>query len=125
MLDGIIPWNISVDKVAIAGTCLWALALYLGFASLREWITFQWERWFNFAEGFLYTSKDEFEKTRVAREAQNAFYASLFSIIPFLIAGGLFNYGVNVGLGKSWAISVGILACVACGVYDLGRRNTP
>lgn len=124
MLDVIIPWHISIDKVAIAGTCLWALALYLGFGSLRDWITLQFDRWFNFAERFLYTSQDEFEKTRVAREAQNAFYASLFSIIPFLIAGIFFNYGVNIGLGKSWAVSVGILACVAGGVYDLGRRNT-
>ena len=120
----ILPWSFSLDKVIIAGSSLWALALYLGFGSLREWITQQLHRWFNFAERSLYTSVKEFEKTRQAREAQNAFYASLFSIIPFLLAGALFNYGVNLSLGKSWGISVGILACVACAVYDLGRRST-
>jgi hypothetical protein len=123
MLNEIIPWSFSLDTVIIAGTTLWALALYLGFASLREWITLQLNRWFNFAEQFLYTSAQEFENTRKARESQNAFYASLFSIIPFLVAGGLFNYGVNISLGQSWGVSMGILACVACGVYDLGRRN--
>lgn len=124
MLNEIIPWSFSLDKVIIAGTSLWALALYLGFGSLREWVTQQLNRWFNFAERSLYISVKEFEKTHQAREAQNAFYASLFSIIPFLILGGLFNYGVNVSLGQSWGISVGILACVASGVYDLGRRST-
>jgi len=119
-----IPWSISLDKVMLAGASVWALALYLGFSSVREWITQQLCRWFNFAERSLYTSVKEFEKTRQARESQNAFYASLLSIVPFLVLGGLFNYGVDISLGKSWGISVGILACVACAVYDLGRRST-
>lgn len=83
----------------------------------------QLSRWFNFAERSLYTSVEEFERTRESREAQNAFYASLFSIIPFLIVGAVFNWAVEVTLGKSWAISMGLLACVACGVYELGRRD--
>lgn len=124
MLVEMIPWKISIDKVMIAGSCLWALALYLGFASVREWVTRQLDRWFNFAERFLYTSVQEFEKTRVARESQNAFYASLFSIVPFLLIGVGFNYGIEISLGKSWSVSMGILACIACSVYDLGRRNT-
>lgn len=124
MLNEILPFSISIDKLMVAGACLWALALYLGFASLREWVTRQLDRWFNFAEQWLYTSAQEFERTRKARESQNAFYASLFSIFPFLVFGLLCNYGVEVSLGKSWGISVGILACVACGVYELGRRNT-
>lgn len=83
----------------------------------------QLNRWFNFAERSLYSSETEFEKTRVARESQNAFYASLLSIVPFFVVGGLCNYGVEIGLGKSWAISMGILACMGCGVYELGRRD--
>ncbi|NET57932.1 MAG: hypothetical protein F6K47_17775, partial [Symploca sp. SIO2E6] len=71
----------------------------------------------------LYLSEEEFEKTRKSREAQNAFYASMFSIVPFLIVGALCNCGVALSLGRSWAISVGILACMGCGVYELGRRN--
>ncbi|HAG80468.1 MAG TPA: hypothetical protein DCL61_04680, partial [Cyanobacteria bacterium UBA12227] len=70
-----------------------------------------------------YTSAEEFERTRKGREAQNLFYASLFSIVPFLVAGALCNYGVEITLGRSWAISMGILACMGSGVYELGRQS--
>ena len=123
MLD-LLVFSIPIDTVTIAGSCLWSLALYLGFSSIREWITEQLERWFNFAERWLYTSAEEFEKTRLARESQNAFYASLMSIFPFLIAGVISNYGIEVSLGRSWAVSIGILAVMGCGVYDLGRRDS-
>jgi hypothetical protein len=123
MLSEFLPFQFHLNPATIAGACLWALALYLGFASVREWVTQGLNRWFNFAERSLYTSMQEFERTRVARESQNAFYASLFGIVPFLVAGGLCNWGVEVSLGRSWAVSAGILACVACAVYELGRRQ--
>ncbi|MGB3654406.1 MAG: hypothetical protein WBA41_24800 [Rivularia sp. (in: cyanobacteria)] len=123
MLTDILPFRFDLDTVAIAGATLWSLALYLGFSPLGEWVTKQLNRWFNFAERFMYTSQTEFEKTREARESQNAFYASVFSIIPFLIFGALSNWLVEISLGGSWAISTGILACMACGVYELGRRD--
>jgi hypothetical protein len=119
----ILPFRVELDTVAIAGACLWALALYLSFSQVREWITTQLNRWFNFAEQSLYTSQSEFEKTRKAREAQNSFYASLFSIFPFLIFGGLSNWILDISLGNSWGISIGILACMGAGVYELGRRQ--
>lgn len=118
-----LPFAFSIDTVAIAGTTLWGLALYLGFSPIGEWVMEQLTRWFNFAERSLYTSQAEFERTRQARESQNSFYASLFSIVPFLIVGGLCNYGLELGLGRSWAISVGLLACMGCGIYELGRRD--
>ncbi|PLZ23627.1 hypothetical protein [Fischerella thermalis] len=123
MLTDILPFSFDLDTVAIAGASLWSLALYLGFSPVSEWIIEQLNRWFNFAERSLYTSKSEFEKTRQARESQNAFYASVFSIIPFLVIGALCNWGVELSLGRSWAISMGILACIGCGVYELGRRD--
>ncbi|MTJ47686.1 hypothetical protein [Dolichospermum sp. UHCC 0259] len=119
----ILPFRFELDKIAIAGACLWALALYLSFSQTREWITTQLNRWFNFAERSLYTSESEFEKTRKARESQNSFYASLFSIFPFLIFGSLSNWLLDISLGNSWGISVGILACIGAGVYELGRRQ--
>ncbi|AFW95401.1 hypothetical protein VB638_05260 [Dolichospermum sp. UHCC 0684] len=119
----ILPFRVELDTVAIAGACLWALALYLSFSQVREWVTTQLNRWFNFAEQSLYTSQSEFEKTRKAREAQNSFYASLFSIFPFLIFGGLSNWILDISLGNSWGISIGILACMGAGVYELGRRQ--
>jgi hypothetical protein len=124
ILKDLLPFPIRIDTAAIAGTTLWALALYLGFSPLANWVMEQFNRWLNFAERSLYTSEKEFERTRKGREAQNAFLASLMSIVPFLIAGGLANYGIEVSLGRSWAISVGMIACIGCGVYELGRRNS-
>ncbi|WP_414575179.1 hypothetical protein [Anabaena sp. CCY 9402-a] len=123
MLTEILPFRFEINAVAIAGASLWSLALYLAFSPLSEWVMEQLNRWFNFAERSLYTSQTEFEKTRKAREAQNAFYASLFSIVPFLVIGALCNWGVEISLGRSWAISTGILACMGCGIYELGRRD--
>ena len=123
MLTEIFPFRIELNTTLIAGGCLWSLALYLGFASFREWVIDILNRWFNFAERSLYASEAEFERTRKARESQNAFFASLLSILPFFIIGGLCNWGVEISLGQSWAVSVGILACIGCGIYDLGRRD--
>ncbi len=123
MLTEILPFSFELDTIAIAGASLWSLALYLGFSSASQWVIHQLNRWFNFAERSLYTSQSEFEKTRKARESQNAFYASLFSIVPFLVIGALFNWGVEISLGPSWGISMGILACIGSGVYELGRRD--
>lgn len=119
----IFPFQFRIDTAMIAGSCVWSLALYLGLASVREWITEQLNRWFNFAEK-LYIDLEEYEKTRLARESQNAFYASLMSILPFLVAGTLSNWGIAISLGHSWAFSIGILACMACGVYELGRQSS-
>ncbi|MBD2612020.1 MAG: hypothetical protein RMY62_012210 [Nostoc sp. ZfuVER08] len=123
MLTEILPFRFELDTIAIAGASLWSLALYLGFSKVTEWVIEQLNRWFNFAERSLYTSQSEFEKTRKARESQNAFYASLFSIVPFLVFGALFNWGVEISLGRSWGISLGILACISCGIFELGRRS--
>lgn len=123
MLSEIFPFRFALDATVLAGTSLWSLALYLGFSPVSEWVMQQLNRWFNFAERSLYTSSEEFERTRSARESQNAFYASILSIVPFLVIGGLCNYGVELSLGRSWAISMGILACMGCGVYELGRRS--
>lgn len=121
MLEMLPP--INIDPNTVAGVTLWAFALYLSLSSLREWIMMQLRRWFNFAERSLYLSVEEFERTREARESQNAFYASVFSIVPFLALGILCNYGVEASLGRSWAISMGMLACMAFGVYELGRQS--
>jgi hypothetical protein len=123
MLTEFLPFTIEVDPTAIAGMTLWSLALYLGLFPVSEWIAVQLTRWFNFAEQSLYTSQAEFERTRKAREAQNTFYASLFSIIPFLLTGALLGFGIDRSLGQSWTISLGIMACMICGLYELGRRD--
>jgi hypothetical protein len=123
MLTDILPFQFALNSTIIAGSSLWALALYLSCSSLSQWLMEQLNRWFNFAQASLYASTKKFENTHQGREAQNTFYASIFSIVPFLMAGGLCNWGVELSLGRSWAISMGILACIGCGVYELGRRD--
>lgn len=123
MLNQLLPFPVPIDTAAIAGVTLWALALYLGLSSLADWVTEQFNRWLNFAERFLYTSEQEFERTRTARENQNAFLSSLMSVVPFLVLGGVSYVLLDIGLGGSWAISTGMIAAIGCGVYELGRRT--
>ncbi|MBE9045416.1 hypothetical protein IQ255_13580 [Pleurocapsales cyanobacterium LEGE 10410] len=119
-----IPFSFELDTVSLAGSCIWSLGLYIGLDSIKQWISDRLERWFNFAEGWMYTSAEEFEETRPAREAQNAFYASVFSIIPFLVAGALTNWAIDVSFGgSSWAIALGIMTCAICGLFALANQD--
>ena len=118
------PFSFSIDPMAVSGGLLWALALDLAFSPLSDWVIEQLTRWFNFAERSLYISQEEFEKTRQGRESQNAFWASMFSVLPFIVLGTLIHYGVIWGLGGSWSISLGLLFAVGSGVYELGRRDS-
>lgn len=122
MLTEILPFRLELNAAAIAGAALWSLALYLSLSSLNTWVIEQLQRWFDMVRR-LYTSVEQFEKTQASHEAQNVLVASLFSIVPFLIIGGLCNWGVELSLGPSWAVSMGILACMSCGIYELGRRD--
>ena len=123
LFQELLPFSLHFNATTLAGAALWSLALYLGFSPATDKITEQLGRWLNFAERSLYFSEKDFEETRPVRESVNALYASALSIIPFLALGLGFNYGVEIGLGQSWAISMGILACISCGVYELGRRD--
>jgi hypothetical protein len=116
-------FSLYLDPLAIAGVSLWALALYLSFAGFRQGVTDGLVRWFDFAERSLYLSQEEFDQSRPARESQNAFWASVLGILPFLLLGGLCYYSLTVGLGQSWAISVGIMWVILSGLYELARRS--
>jgi hypothetical protein len=116
-------FSLYLDPLAIAGVSLWALALYLSLADFRQAVTDGLARWFDFAERSLYFSQEEFDQSRPARESQNAFWASILGILPFLCLGGLCYYGLTVGLGQSWAISFGIMGVMLCGLYELARRS--
>ena len=124
MQINIIPFSFELDTVSLASSCIWSLALYIALDSTKKWIAHQLERWFNFAEGWLYTSVEEYEQTRPARESQNAFYASILSIIPFLIAGIITNWVVDLSFGgSSWAIALGLMTCAICGLFALADRD--
>ncbi|MEM6253984.1 MAG: hypothetical protein AAF821_13780 [Cyanobacteria bacterium P01_D01_bin.156] len=50
-------------------------------------------------------------------------YGSVMSIVPFVLAGVLCNYLLDISMGRSWTISFGIITCIGSGVYELGRRD--
>ncbi|MGA1265242.1 MAG: hypothetical protein ACO331_15280 [Prochlorothrix sp.] len=118
------PFTLSLETATLAGVALWSLALYLGFSPVGDWIMERLHRWFDFAERSLYFSQKDYEESRDARDSWNSLSASVFSIVPFLMVGTLCNYGVEWGLGRSWAVSMGLLACMSCGIYELGRRSS-
>ena len=124
MRINILPFSFELDTVSLAGSCIWSLALYVGLDSTRNWIRHQLERWFNFAEGWMYTSTEEFEATRPARESQNAFYASILGILPFLIAGVIVNWITDISFGgSSWAIALGLMTCAICSLFALANQD--
>lgn len=123
MLNDLFPFEFSISATTVAGVTLWSLALYLGFSPIGEWLSKQLTRWFNFADRNLYTSQKAFDESQEARESVNALYASLLSIMPFLILGALCDWGVEQTLGRSWAISMGLIGVMGCGIYELGRRD--
>lgn len=123
MTIDLFAFSLYLDPLAIAGVSLWALALYLSLAGFRQNVADGLVRWFDFAERSLYLSQEEFEQTRPARESQNAFWASVLGILPFLLLGGLCYYSLTVGLGQSWAISVGMMWVILSGLYELARRS--
>ena len=120
----IFPFQFAISPAQIAGTALWSLACYWAFSPVNDWILIGLQRWFNFAERSLYLSQEEFDRTRVGRESQNAFFASMLGIVPFLLVGALLNYGVDHTLEDGWSLSLGIIAVVGGGIYELGRRQT-
>ncbi|WAL60008.1 hypothetical protein OXH18_23010 [Thermocoleostomius sinensis A174] len=123
LLTDLLSLRSNLDATWLSGLTLWSLALYLGFFPASDWVIEQLTQWLKVAERSLHTSTAEFERTRNARESQTAFLASLLSIVPFLIVGAGCNWLIDVGLGRSWTISMGIIACIGCGVYELGRRD--
>jgi hypothetical protein len=123
MFFDLFPFDFKINPVDFASVALWSLALYLALTQLSDWLIVQLVRWFDYAERSLYTSIEEYERTRPAREAQNTFYASLFSVVPFLFLGGGCHLLLQWALGDSWAFSSGMLAAIGCGIYELGRRT--
>ena len=123
MLFELFPFTVSIRVTSIAGWSLWSLGLYIVMFPVADWFMGQLVRWFNFAERSLYQTQQEFDETRAVRESVNALYASFASITPFLILGAMCNYGVELHLGNSWAISAGLIACGVCLLCELGRRS--
>lgn len=126
-----VVWGMSlgVNPLVITGVSLWALTLYLSFARLRLGLMATIMQWLDFDS----RSPQELPQKRPQpvlnpeqpHAPQREFWASLLSIIPFLVAGGLCYYGIVVGLdlGQSWGISFGIMGALISGIYELARAS--
>ena len=102
-----------VDPVWLSGSFLWALALYLMFSPLAVKLVGALEQQ---ANGWLASAKRDMS-------GPAELYASVMSIVPFILAGTLCNYLLDISLGPSWTLSFGIITCIGSGVYELGRRD--
>lgn len=114
MLENLRPFLPSIEVGAVAGTALWALALYLGFSPVADRVMAGCQRW-------LQSLASESGQTP---DDRHTLIASLVSVVPFLGVGGLAHYGVSLSLGGSWAVSTGVIACILGGVYELGRQDS-
>jgi hypothetical protein len=113
----------QIQPIVVAAIAVWSLALYLALSKLNDWLMAQLVRWFNYAERSMYTSVEEFDRTKDARASQNSFYASIFSIIPFLGLGCLVVYLLVLVLDQTWAFSAGVVGAIGAAIYELGRRT--
>jgi hypothetical protein len=118
MLTELLPFSGSIGVGAIAGTALWTLSFYLGFSSLADRVIEQCQRWL-----LRISSPPTVGAEPTPHHEVQLVLASLGSVIPFLLLGGLADYGLSISLGGSWAISTGLIACISSGVYELGRQD--
>ncbi len=112
--------SLSLNLGTLAGTVLWALSLYLGFSPVTDRVIDGCHRWL---QSLQQNASPPGPSPSLGREAQMA-TASLLSVVPFLALGGVAHYGLSLSLGGSWAVSLGVIAFIISGVYELGRQSS-
>jgi hypothetical protein len=118
VVSSVLPFSLG----SIAGTVLWALALYLGFSPVADRVIDSCHRWLQSLKADSHPSTPSHPAANPGHEAQMA-AASLLSVFPFLALGGVAHYGLSFSLGGSWAVSLGVIAFMVAGVYELGRQS--
>lgn len=116
MVSSVFPFSLG----SIAGTVLWALALYLGFSPVADRVIDGCQRWI---QSLKVDSQASARLNRPGQTEAQMAAASLLSVVPFLAAGGVAHYGLSFSLGGSWAVSLGMIAFIIGGVYELGRQS--
>lgn len=119
-MSAMLPFSLGLGS--IAGTVLWALALYLGFSPVADRVIDGCHRWLQLLKADPSAAAQTPCPESSSHGAQMA-VASLLSVVPFLAAGGAAHYGLSFSLGGSWAVSLGIIAFIIGGVYELGRQS--
>jgi hypothetical protein len=117
-----LPLFQQLDRLEIAGTGLWAIAFYLGFYPQSQQLTRKLQQWLSFPKRSL--SDTEAENAVAAETSPQAFWASILSILPFVLLGWLCYTAVDLGLGgSSWGLSTGLIAVIGTSIFELGRRH--
>ncbi|MFM7472212.1 MAG: hypothetical protein LVS60_04675 [Nodosilinea sp. LVE1205-7] len=105
MVDWIDPF-FPLKPGTIAGTALWAITLYLAY----------WPRVQRYTD-WLYHRLDQSPGRLWSG------LASLLSVVPLVCLGALIQFVLTLTLGGSWGVSLGVIASMACGIYELGRQD--
>ncbi|ATS19401.1 hypothetical protein [Parathermosynechococcus lividus] len=103
--------QISLSPIAIAGSGLWAIALYWGFYPTSQAFIQRLSTWLS-GDVALVKAGDRAD-----------FWAGMVGVIPFVGLGIICFLLLSLGLGQSWALSMGLMGMVGGGIYELGRRN--
>jgi hypothetical protein len=105
----------ALSSGAVAGTALWAITGYLILSSrvpaLMEWTYSRLNATFGATP------------EPISNHGLFSLLAALLSVVPFVGLGALAQYGLTLTLGGSWGVSLGVIAGMACGIYELGRRD--
>ncbi|URR35149.1 hypothetical protein NBE99_10940 [Thermosynechococcus sp. HN-54] len=98
--------QVSLSPIAIAGSGLWAIALYWGFYPTGQALMQRLVTW-------------------LGGEANQSaeFWAGMVGLIPFILVGTGCFILCSIGLGQSWALSLGLMATIGGAIYELGRRD--
>lgn len=96
----------SLQPGSIAGIALWAITFYLAyFARVQRYIDWIYHR------------------LGQAPGALGSGLVSLLGVTPLVCLGILTQVGLTLTLGGSWGVSLGVIASMACAIYQLGRRD--
>ncbi len=99
--------QLSFSPIAVAGSGLWAIALYWGFYPTSQALIQRLATWL--------------KGTTAAARAD--FWAGMLGVLPFVGFGIACFFGLSLGLGQSWALSLGLMGMIGGGIYELGRRD--
>ncbi|MFZ4640946.1 MAG: hypothetical protein ACOYMP_11180 [Nodosilinea sp.] len=119
MVGFLTPLLSHLQPGAVAGTALWAITAYLAcYPRVQRYTDWIYRR--------LGPSLQDQAPESAADQSPGAAWsglASLLSVIPLVLLGALTQYGLTLTLGGSWGVSLGVIASMACGIYELGRRD--
>lgn len=121
-MSQVFPFSIdALNTATVAGISLWALAFYWAFSPFGQTLTDRLvHRW----TGQQAAQDNPMHNAAPETPPHYDALASLVALVPFL-AGGTTAYGTTaLTLGPSWAVSFGVISCMGCGIYELGRQNS-